>query len=461
MLAAPTESAFAYLVRIVSHTQIEGFQTTGIAIVHAYLSLIAMFYLLLLSALIIRARPRAAENQFFALLLFCEAYKVTITWYFLYPFGPEILGSIEYVRVGWYYCAFLSFLLYLAMPVFYPIRALSFLAKDLIKKNMIWCLPICAALMTFGLIHSAGSIPAAIGGVAHISCTEMQQNAVVTLHPGTEPLGDVLCQPVDSEYLPFTYILTQQKEIASLMLIAPVLCSFLLIFLLRLARKQLAQREETAESATEARALAIGFAGKALFQGVTAAFVIYMSVRYGRFSMTELGNLEDNKVVLLFLLSMYGFMFSILVAALFEGFMFTYAILKDEVLGIDEQLRRTFTAAVFATLGAVLFLVSTELMESLFDVGWLGGVAIGLPFIFFNKPILAAINGLSTRLMPETHTATERSYLEAYAFAMEDGVVTDDERRFLEMQAKSLGLDSERVAHLEAGFDASAEENSS
>ena len=47
---AQNESAIAYLVRIVSHTQIEGFQTPGVTIIHAYLSMAAMVCLVLLAA---------------------------------------------------------------------------------------------------------------------------------------------------------------------------------------------------------------------------------------------------------------------------------------------------------------------------------------------------------------------------------------------------------------------------
>ena len=66
--------------------------------------------------------------------------------------------------------------------------------------------------------------------------------------------------------------------------------------------------------------------------------------------------------------------------------------------------------------------------------------------------------GLRERLMPEAHTAAERSYLEAYALAMEDGQVTGNERRFLDLQAKSLGLDSARIAHLESTSEGEPEE---
>ena len=56
-------------------------------------------------------------------------------------------------------------------------------------------------------------------------------------------------------------------------------------------------------------------------------------------------------------------------------------------------------------------------------------------------------------LMPEAFTAAEKSYLEAYEIAMEDRVITDEERKFLRLQAKTLGLDEARVEHLEAWYD--------
>ena len=132
--------------------------------------------------------------------------------------------------------------------------------------------------------------------------------------------------------------------------------------------------------------------------------------------------------------------------------------MKHEVLGIDERLRKTFTTALFAGLGAVLFLVATELMENAAGVGWLGGVIIGIPLILLRKPIFSAFSKISISIMPEAHTGNEQAYLEAYSIAMDDGVVTEDERRMLKIQAKTLGLDEARVNHLESHYLAKSEE---
>ena len=146
-------------------------------------------------------------------------------------------------------------------------------------------------------------------------------------------------------------------------------------------------------------------------------------------------------------------MLSILATALFEGVMFTYAILKNEILGIDERLRKTFSAAVFAGTAGILFLITSEVMETIIGIGWIGGVIIGLPMILFRKPILSIINGFSNVIMPESFTSVEKDYLEAYTLAREDDAVTDRERKLLDLQAKTLGLDSSSVQRLESWFD--------
>lgn len=46
-------------------------------------------------------------------------------------------------------------------------------------------------------------------------------------------------------------------------------------------------------------------------------------------------------------------------------------------------------------------------------------------------------------------TNIEEAYLEAYKVAMEDFIITDDERKMLKIQAKILGLSEQRVIELE------------
>ena len=100
----------------------------------------------------------------------------------------------------------------------------------------------------------------------------------------------------------------------------------------------------------------------------------------------------------------------------FEGTIFTYAILKHEVMGIDERLRKGFTAAAFTGFGALSLLIASEAMESTIPGGGLiGGLIVGVPLIALRRPILRAFSSLSTALMPEAHTMHELQYLEVFA----------------------------------------------
>jgi len=147
-------------------------------------------------------------------------------------------------------------------------------------------------------------------------------------------------------------------------------------------------------------------------------------------------------------------LFSILFTGMLEGFMFTYAILKNEILGIDEQLRRTFSTAIFATIGGIALVITSELLESVIPGGGLmAGFIVGVPLVILRKPIFGAIQNFSSVLMPEAFTASEKSYLEAYEIAMEDHIITAEERKFLVLQAKTLGLDQARIDHLEEWYD--------
>jgi hypothetical protein len=123
------------------------------------------------------------------------------------------------------------------------------------------------------------------------------------------------------------------------------------------------------------------------------------------------------------------------------------------MFGIDERLRKTFTTTIFAGLGAILFLMSTELMESVFNQGWIGGVFIGLTFILMRKPILSTLGVFSSKLIPESHTQEELGYLEMYSLAMKDSKITVNERSMLNLQAAAYGIDEERKAYLETWYD--------
>jgi hypothetical protein len=140
---------------------------------------------------------------------------------------------------------------------------------------------------------------------------------------------------------------------------------------------------------------------------------------------------------------------TVVLAALFEGLVFTYAMVKNEVFGIDEKLRKGFTTAVFTGAFALLFLFATEAMEAVFDKGWIGGILIGLPFIVLRKPIITSLSKFSNLIMPESFTPQEITYIEMYKAALSDGIITEKERSMLQIQATSYGFTKARVEFLE------------
>ncbi len=187
-----------------------------------------------------------------------------------------------------------------------------------------------------------------------------------------------------------------------------------------------------------------------------------MVIIFGDWNLADVGTVKQEygeQALTIYVFILYGFLFSILFTGMLEGFMFTYGILKNEILGIDETLRKTFSTAIFATLGGVSLLIASELMEDFLGGGGLiGAVIVGLPLIVLRKPIFAAINSFSTVLMPEAFTKAELSYIEAYEIAMEDKIITEEERKFLKLSAKTLGLDQDRIDYIESWYDSNLED---
>ena len=106
------EDIGTYYIRMLTNIALDNGQTIGITIIHSFLSYLSMIYLFILAALILRARPSEAENRFMSLMLVTEGFKVMANWYNIYPFGPEIMPTIMYYRVAWYFFVILSLLMY-------------------------------------------------------------------------------------------------------------------------------------------------------------------------------------------------------------------------------------------------------------------------------------------------------------------------------------------------------------
>ncbi|MBS74000.1 MAG: hypothetical protein CMA91_07140, partial [Euryarchaeota archaeon] len=104
------------------------------------------------------------------------------------------------------------------------------------------------------------------------------------------------------------------------------------------------------------------------------------------------------------------------------------------------------------------FIVGSELMESVIGYGAAGGVFVGLSLLIVRKPILVILDKASNRFIPSTHTPEEASYLDAYATAMEDRIITAEERKILDTVASTFGLNERIVKQLEDEYNSALEE---
>jgi len=443
-----------YYVRMLTNIDLFKGETIGISIIFSWLGLFIMIYLFILASLILRARPSAAENRFMFLLLVAEGFKASFDWKYLYPFGPEMMPIFQNVRVVWYFFLVLSLLLYVSVCAFYPVKFFGFMNNKKVRNNIYWILPVISLLIVFSIIRSNDGIGNVFGNMYYVKClTSTQEQPIYESYPIHDTDYQTSCFDTP-EYHPFAYFINESTPISILLVWSQVLFSFISLLFMRNAQKNLESSGSNKERAAEARAMFIGFTGKTIFQGTAVAFMIFLLAQFGRINLADVSRyLGQEYKVGIFMVGLYGFTLSILATALFQGVMFTYAILKNEILGIDQRLRSVFSNAVFAAIGGILLLITSETMESLLGFGWIGSIIIGVPMIILRRPILTILNRMSGALMPESLTKNDKTYLDAYELAIADGIITEKERGMLSFQAKTLGLSDDRLKFLESQFD--------
>ena len=450
-----------YYWRTISTMDFEIGWTMGLTHVISALGLITSIALIFLALLIIRARPKAAENRFMCVLLLAESWRVLAQWYNLFPLGPEFIPIIQYYRVGWYFCGILCIMLYISTISFYPTKRTRFMSKDAIKNNLWWALPVISAILLGMMISGNGGLQNTIGGTMHVDCSQPMvfdsdgnSPATLTYSVGMPETTGVCNQDLS----PYVYFVPEAGSgLSTLLLLTPILSATIAMFMMRSAWK-LSKEEGREDDANEARSLFIGFAGKVTIKGMAVISIIATTVMFGRFNLADMTTIEDIDQLVIYFYCLYAFLFSILLTGMFEGIMFTYAILKNDILGIDEKLRKAFSTTIFAGIGGIILIAATETMESFIPGGGVvGGLIIGAPLIVLRKPIFSVINNFSTMLMPEAFTKSELSYIEAYEIAMEDRIITEEERKFLKLQAKTLGLDQERIDYIESWYNSNLE----
>jgi len=426
--------------------------------------------LLYLTLLVYRANPSSGKNRFIALMLFAESIRcLTGSFFYIYPFNLEQVQFLYFIRLIFYTSGVMLILLYIATPLLYIKNKLAERMMKIYETKAILLIPVLSFFI-FALASLAmGGFP--YGGIAPsvwIYCPEVGQGIGGTTSGGTVPF-DPVCPESYSELYPMMWTITLISPLAQIIFILPLIAAFITAVVITRTTREIFETGSESER-NEIRAVRLGFIGKTIFQSFSLlCLVIFFVVspvtgpelswfNPDMFDVDKFVN--DGDVPLWAVLTGFTTPFIIggmVLAGLFEGIVFTYAVMKHEVLGIDERLRKTFSGALFAGLGTVAFLIATELMESVAGMGWIGGVLIGITIIFLRKPIFATFSKISFSIMPEAHTKTEQIYLEAFSIAMEDGIVTEEERKMLQIQARSLGLNASRISHLESSYHSNNE----
>ena len=442
----------------------------GFSAIISIFSIVVLLWMLGLSYLVFRADTSKPENRFMALLLVCEGLKASwiVADLFLYSSAWQGLwGTLWWAKINFFFAAHvISWLLYFSFPIYYRIESLSFLHRPELQRHAWYLAPTIGLLFWIYIAPQDGF---RFENSAWMICTQaaVDQGALPSLQLWWGEITPAMMEraealgPCGRTY--DFHVVDEPTGLWTIALASPLISVFALL-LLRSSMKQGKKLDNPDQkSVLTSRSLYIGFLGKVTGQMTYFAtlLLVFPLLNGGEFvdfaqnSIWQFGSETTSRDRVMYFLWTFTLLFTPLAIA-FEAMMFVHASLKDTVFGIDENLRKTFGTAVFTSSGVVLFILGCELMEGALNLpGVYGGLVIGVGVLVVRKPVLTFIDGFSTRLIPSGYSEQETAYLDAYIAAMEDRIVTTEERRLLEMLATSYSLDAERVQEIETAYDAS------
>lgn len=419
----------------------------------AVLSLVSSVFLIFLSVLVYRADPSNGKNRFIALMLITESLRcATAMMYWVYSWPESSLDFLSDVRVIYYIMSLQLFFLYILTPTFYAKSAWTSRLSQWFSTRGLYTLPLFCIVVILALSAMMGGTHVAIGDIGWTYCAAAGSGVGSTASGGSMPF-DVTCPESWSAVYPVTLSSPTLGPLTQMLLFLPTIGA---VFAATMVTKMTGKEQVTAhDNDVELRAVRLGFIGKASLQ-ITSIILLFVLIGVlGESPTLNTHPFNPDEQVPRLLIAVGPLLpTTVVLAALFEGVVFTYAMAKNEVFGIDEKLRKGFTTAVFTGSFAFLFLFATEGMETVFDKGWVGGILIGLPLIVLRKPILVSLERVSKLIMPESFTKDELSYIALYNAAMVDDVLTEKERSMLDIQAVAYGIKPTRAEFLEAYADA-------
>ena len=421
----------------------------------AFVGMITGVFLAGLALFIFRSGNKELKNQAIGMILLIEGFMAaTLAFYWIYPFSLETLQSVVYLRAVSGITGLTRMMMMVALVSFFIESERAQRIRHVFQWKRIWLLPTVSFLLLLIPFTLLGGIPGTLGDMAHIYCAEASAQGVANTVFGSDFGYAPVCPDTFASIYPAVYISTSSgPALLPMVLITTLPLVFVAAFMVRLSRNP-ARVEANGYNLQEIKALRTGFVVKVTFMLGGFTTLIGLSLAFGLSSpdMTLFNpeTTNDRGVAILAIGGPLMLLCHIL-SALFEGTIFTYAILKHEVMGIDERLRKGFTATAFAGFGGLSLLIASEAMESAIPGGGLiGGLIVGVPLIALRRPILRVFSNLSSTLMPEAHTTQELQYLEVFAAANVDGIINEKERTMLDLQAKAFGIDPRRQRYLEA-----------
>ena len=430
-------------------------------------SLMILLYCIGLSALVWRAKSKGYENKFMAVLLVCEGIKASFIIAQLSPY----IRRYEWLQdILWHWTIDVFFtahitaiIMYLCIPIYYRMNRLSFMHRPSFKKHA-WYIAPALGITIWLLIRT---VPAFyVSDATWVVCEDGEEPTTDRWFGEDEEwrLG-VEKDFKDSGNCTANYEATVTSQPSGLWAIAlgsPMVSLLALLFVRSSIKSHKEGDNPDISKSLTSRSLYIGFLGKVILLLIWLGLLILISVVNGGQvtfvdeTLWRYGNPDFTERILFF-----AWIFSLTLtpaAIAFEAMMFVHATLKDTVFGIDNNLRKTFTTAVFTGFGLVSFIIGSEAMESLLGYGMAGGVLVGVSLLLIRRPILGILDKVSSKFIPSSHTPEETAYLDAYATAMEDRIITKEERKLLDTVASTFGLNEKIVKQLESEYDSTLEE---
>ena len=439
----------------------------GFRMIISFSSLLILLYCIGLAALVWRAKAKGFENKFMSVLLVCEGIKAT----FIVSQVTPYIRRYEWLQdILWHWTIDVFFtahitaiIMYLCIPIYYRLNRLSFMHKPSFKKHA-WYIAPALGITIWLLIRTVPEFY--VSDATWVVCEEGKEPTTDRWFgyddEWEQGIEDVFKETGDCTASYETTVTTQPPGLWAIALGSP-LVSLLALFFIRSSIRsyQEGDNPDFSKSLTS-RSLYIGFLGKVILLLIWLGLLVLISVVNGgqvTFVDETLWRYGDPNFTERLLFFAWIFSLTLTPAAIaFEAMMFVHATLKDTVFGIDNNLRKTFTTAVFTGLGVISFIVGSEVMESVIGYGAAGGVFVGLSLLVVRKPILVILDKASNRFIPSTHTPEELAYLDAYATAMEDLIITAEERKILDTVASTFGLNEHIVKQLEDEYNSALEE---